>query len=45
MNLFSELTQINVFFSEKLAEATRKMATLKGQLFSDEVKLHSIDAQ
>ncbi len=29
---FSELTKINTFYSEKLAEATRKFATLKSEL-------------
>ena len=30
----SELTKIDTFYSEKLAEATRKLASLKGELVS-----------
>ena len=32
MSLFLELTKINTFYSEKLAEATRKFAALKSEL-------------
>jgi hypothetical protein len=35
--IISELKKINVFFAEKLAEATRKLTALKGELFSDPV--------
>ena len=31
-SIFSELTKINTFYSEKLAEATRKFAALKSEL-------------
>ena len=31
---FSELAKINTFYSEKLAEATRKFATLKSELLN-----------
>ena len=34
INLFSELDKINIFYSEKLAEATRKFAALKSELAS-----------
>ena len=32
MFIFPELTKINTFYSEKLAEATRKFAALKSEL-------------
>ena len=42
-SLTSELTKINTFYSEKLAEATRKIATLKSDLASSTEKTHASD--
>ncbi len=36
-----ELTKINTFYAEKLAEATRKFATLKSELSSSADHLHA----
>jgi hypothetical protein len=41
----SELTKINTFYSEKLAEATRKFATLKSELASAQEPSHKSEVR
>ena len=40
-----ELTKINTFYSEKLAEATRKFATLKSELASTQEPPHKSEVR
>jgi hypothetical protein len=41
----TELTKINTFYSEKLAEATRKFATLKSELASAQEPSHKSEVR